>query len=171
METIKKHLQNNIPGDLQARTSRVLTKEFLVHNICKWGGETESTGFPAQGAINAARKRHSEGGCTMRRSVSVASAVLVAFFLMVSMVTAEEKGKMVTTIGNVTSVDPDGKAITISVKTSSGEMTDVGTIVNADTVIKVEGKPAALSNIKEGDVVTVRYLKSDDLYAREVTKK
>ena len=39
------------------------------------------------------------------------------------------------------------------------------------TVIKVGGKAATLQDIKVGDIVTIRYLKSDNLYAKEITKK
>jgi len=97
--------------------------------------------------------------------------LLITSFLTVGILAAEDTGKMVTATGKVTSVDPEGKAITISVKTGSSEMMDVGTIVNADTKVKAKGKPVALNDIKEGDTVTTRYLKSDNLYAKEVTKK
>ena len=106
----------------------------------------------------------------MKRSVVILFVLVIASFLMVSILAAQEKGKMETATGKVTSIDPEGKAITISAKTG-GETMDVGTIVNADTKVMVKGKPASLSDIKEGDSVTIRYLKSDDLYAKEITKK
>jgi hypothetical protein len=65
---------------------------------------------------------------------------------------------------------PQGKAITISAKAGKEAM-DVGVIVNDETVIKVKGKKAALSDIKVGDAVKIRYLRSNDLYAKEIVKK
>ena len=50
-------------------------------------------------------------------------------------------------------------------------MMDVGCVVDKDTVVKVKGKKATLSDIKVGDMVTVRYLRSSDLLAREIIKK
>jgi hypothetical protein len=38
-------------------------------------------------------------------------------------------------------------------------------------VVKVKGKTATLQDIKVGDTITIRYLKSDNLYAKEITKK
>jgi Cu/Ag efflux protein CusF len=107
----------------------------------------------------------------MKRSVFVIVVLLIACFLMVSMSVAGEKEKMETATGKVTSVDPQGMAITISVNAGGGGMMDVGTIVNSDTKVKVKGKTAALSDIKEGDTVTIRYVRTDDLYAKEVSKK
>ena len=48
---------------------------------------------------------------------------------------------------------------------------DVGAVVDNDTVVKVKGKTATLRDIRVGDTVTVRYLKSDNLYAKEITKR
>ena len=67
-------------------------------------------------------------------------------------------------------VDPQGTAITIDWKVGK-EALDVGTIVDNGTVIKVGGKTATLQDIKVGDTVTIRYLKSDNLCAKEITKK
>jgi hypothetical protein len=47
----------------------------------------------------------------------------------------------------------------------------VGAAVNNDTSIRVDGKAAALGEISVGNTVTLRYLKADDLYAKEITKK
>jgi Cu/Ag efflux protein CusF len=79
-------------------------------------------------------------------------------------------GKMETATGVVTSVDPQGTAITITWKVGN-EALDVGTIVDKDTVVKVKGKTATLQDIRVGDTVTLRYLKSDNLYAKEIMKK
>ncbi|MGA2107989.1 MAG: hypothetical protein ABSH25_10140 [Syntrophorhabdales bacterium] len=48
---------------------------------------------------------------------------------------------------------------------------DVRTIVDNGTPVKVGGKSATLQDIKVGDTVTIGYLKSDNLYAKETTKK
>jgi len=107
----------------------------------------------------------------MKRSILAVVILLIAGFLMASMSTAGEKGKMETAIGKVTSVDPQGKAITISLKAGGNGMMDVGTIVNAETKVVVKGKSAALNDIREGDTVTIHYLRTDDLYAKEIIKK
>ena len=95
--------------------------------------------------------------------------VLVACSLVAS-VFAAEGGKMETATGKVTAIDPQGKAITISAMAGKEAM-DVGAIVDKGTVIKVGGKSAALNDIKVGDTVTIRYLRSDNVYPREITKK
>ncbi len=107
----------------------------------------------------------------MKRSVFVMVMLLIACFLIAGVAIAGEKEKMETATGKVTSVDPQGTAITISVKAGGGGTMDVGTIVNSDTKVRVKGKQAALSDIKEGDNVTIRYVRTDDLYAKEISKK
>ena len=82
-----------------------------------------------------------------------------------------ELGKMQIATGKVTSVDPEGKAITISENIAGKGALDVGTIVDKDTLVKIKGKEATLGDIKVGDTVTINYLKSNDLYAKEIVKK
>jgi Cu/Ag efflux protein CusF len=106
----------------------------------------------------------------MKRSVVTTCVLFLVLFVLASFVTAQETGKMQTATGEVTSVDPQGAAITISWKVGT-ETLVVGAIVDKDTVVKVKGKAATLQDIKEGDTVTVRYLKSDNLYAKEITRK
>ncbi len=83
----------------------------------------------------------------------------------------QELGKMETATGKVTSVDPGGMAITISENIGGKGALDVGTIVDKDTLVKIKGKDATLGDIKVGDTVTVKYLKSNDLYAKEIVEK
>ena len=106
----------------------------------------------------------------MKRSVVMACVLLLVTFIAVGPVRGAEEGEMQTATGQVTSIDPQGKAITISEKVGD-EALDVGTIVDKDTVVQVDGKPATLLDIKVGDTVTIRYLKSDNLYAKEIVKK
>jgi Cu/Ag efflux protein CusF len=106
----------------------------------------------------------------MKRSVVMALVVVMVSFFLVGVVVAEEKGKMETASGKVTSIDPQGKAITINAMVGNQAL-DVGTAVDKDTVIKVGGKTATLKDIKVGDTVTIRYLRSNDLYAKEIIKK
>ncbi|HVN96447.1 MAG TPA: hypothetical protein VMT62_08460 [Syntrophorhabdaceae bacterium] len=106
----------------------------------------------------------------MNRSIITVLALLIGYFLLFNMAVADEKARMETATGKVISVDPQGKAITITAKIGSETM-DVGTIVDKDTKIMIKGKPAPINDIKLGDTVTVRYLKSDNLYAKEVSKK
>ena len=106
----------------------------------------------------------------MKRSAATMCLFLLAAFFLAGIAIAQEMGKMETATGEVTSVDPQGAAITITWKVGNQAL-DVGTIVDKDTVVKVDGKAATLQDIKVGDTVTVRYLKSDNLYAKEITKK
>lgn len=76
--------------------------------------------------------------------------------------------KMEIATGIVTSVDPQGKAIAISEKIAGKGAMDVGTIVDKDTIVKMKGKEATLKDVKVGDSVTIHYVKSDDLYAKEI---
>jgi hypothetical protein len=105
-----------------------------------------------------------------RFQVVILVAVVFSFFL-VNAVAAVEAGIMRVATGKVTAVDPGGKGIVVSEKIGGKETMDVGTIVDKDTVIKVKGKKAPLNDIAVGDTVTIRYLKSDDLYAKEIVKK
>ena len=106
----------------------------------------------------------------MKRWVLTAFVLLAVPFFLANLVTAAETGKMATATGKVTSIDPQGAAITISVNIGKEGMV-VGTTVDKDTMVKVGGKPATLKDIQVGDTVTIRYLKSDNLYAKVITKK
>jgi Cu/Ag efflux protein CusF len=99
----------------------------------------------------------------MKRS---ALMVLVLLFLSLFLVNAASAQKMETVTGKVAAIDPEGKGIVVM----KGAM-DVGTIVSPDTMIKVKGKKAALGDIKVGDKVTVKYERSNDLYAKQIMKK
>jgi hypothetical protein len=75
-----------------------------------------------------------------------------------------DSGKLEVATGKVASIDPQGKAITITEKIARKEAMDVGTIVNKDTIVKIRGKEATLKDVKVGDTVTIHYLNSHDLY-------
>ena len=79
-----------------------------------------------------------------------------------------------TKTGKVIAVDPEGKAIVIDVGTGK-EALDVGTIIKEDTKLMVKGKSVPLSGlqkeVKVGDRVTIKYVRTDDLYATEIVKK
>ncbi len=106
----------------------------------------------------------------MKRSVLLVLVAAVISVFLVTVVMAAESGKMETATGKVASIDPEGKAITISAKVGNETM-DVGTVVDKDTMVKVKGKKATLNDIKVGDTVTIRFLRSNDLYAKEIMKK
>ncbi len=82
----------------------------------------------------------------------------------------QELAKVETAVGKVTAVDPEGKAITISENIGGKEPLIVGTIVNDDTRVQVKGKKADLKDIKVGDTVRIHYVRSNDLYAKEIAK-
>jgi len=106
----------------------------------------------------------------MKRSVIVICVMAAAAFFLTNATTAAQIGKMETQRGKVTSIAPNGTAITVAAKAGK-EVMDVGAIVDKDTVVKVHGKTAPLSDIRVGDTVTIRYLKSDNLYAKGITKR
>jgi Cu/Ag efflux protein CusF len=110
-------------------------------------------------------------GGLMKKSVFPVLVAAVLSVLLVTVVMAAESGKMETATGKVTSIDPQGKGITISAKMGGKEAMDVGTVVDKDTIVKVKGKKATLNDIKVGDTITIRFLRSNDLYAKEIMKK
>ena len=78
--------------------------------------------------------------------------------------------KIETATGKVTSIDPAGKAIVISVS-SGKEALNVGTGITPDTKIMVKGKKATLNEIGVGDTVTIEYVRTTDLFAKRILKK
>ncbi len=106
----------------------------------------------------------------MKRTVIVVCALAIVSFFVTNVVAAAEMNKMETETGKVIAVDQHGTAMTLLAKVGK-EVMDVGVIVDGNTVVKANGKPATLRDIAVGDVVTVRYLKSDDLYAKEIVKR
>ena len=79
-----------------------------------------------------------------------------------------------TRTGKVIAVDPEGKAIVINVGSGKEAMT-VGAVIKADTKLMVKGKSMLLADLekalKVGDTVTLKYVRTDDLYATEIVKK
>jgi Cu/Ag efflux protein CusF len=117
-----------------------------------------------------------EKEATMKKFVLIVLALLFTLSFLAEMAMSQEKeightkSEMKTATGKVIGVDPQGGGIAITMR-AAGDDYDVGTIVDNSTKITVRGKPATLQNIQVGDTVTIRYWKSDDLYAKEITKK
>ncbi len=87
-----------------------------------------------------------EGG-RMKKSIFLVLVAAVLSVLLVTVVMAAESGKMETATGKVTSIDPQGKGITISAKMGGKEAMDVGTVVDKDTVVKIkEKKPSSMTS-------------------------
>ena len=107
----------------------------------------------------------------MKRFTKVLLVFVILSFCLAGAAMAQEKGKMETATGKVTAIDPQGKGITIGVKSDTPDKMDVGCIVDKDTVVKVKGKKASLNDIKVGDTVTIRFMRSTDLFAKEIIKK
>ena len=107
----------------------------------------------------------------MKNITKVVLVLLALSFFLAGTAMAAEKGKMETATGKVTAIDPEGKGIVIGVKSITPDLLDVGCVIDKDTVIKVNGKKATLKDIKVGDTVTIRYLRSSDLFAKEIIKK
>ena len=76
--------------------------------------------------------------------------------------------------GKVIAIDPGGQAIVIDVGAGKSPMT-VGAVIKADTTLVIKGKHVPLSDLQKdiqvGDRVTLKYTKTDDLYAKEIIKK
>jgi len=100
----------------------------------------------------------------------LALSVMVLICASLLLVGAAAAQKMETATGKVTAVDPEGKGIVIMVGIGDKAM-DVGTVVGSDTVVKIKGKQASVSDIKVGDMVTIKYEKSTDLFAKQIIKK
>lgn len=106
----------------------------------------------------------------MRTLVTLLS-VLVAVSLLAPFGSAfGSTGKVVS--GKVAAVGP--QAIVVDVG-SGKNLLDVGAIVQPDTKLTVEGKDASIGDlskdVKVGDIVTLRYAMTDNLYAEHITKK
>jgi len=105
------------------------------------------------------------------------SVLLVCFatacILLVGFVHAGAAGTE-TQKGKVIAIDPGGKAIVISVGMGEKALT-VGAVIKEDTKLMVKGKMVPLSDlekaVKVGDTVTLKYVRTDDLYATEIVKK
>ncbi len=107
----------------------------------------------------------------MKRFLVVFLAVAFVSLFVANAIAASESGEMRSVTGKVIAVDPEGNGIVVSAKIGAKGSMDVGTVVDTSTVVKVAGKKAELGDIKTGDTVRLRYLKSDDLYAKEIVKK
>ncbi len=104
--------------------------------------------------------------------VCTLSFVLLLCFVSVSLSIAGDKVESYS--GKVTSVDPAGKAIVITVGSGKNAL-DVGAIVTPETVLMVKGKKMAIADltkeIKPGDTVSLKVERTTDLYAKEISKK
>ncbi len=76
--------------------------------------------------------------------------------------------------GKVAAIDPEGQAIVVDVGSGKSEL-DVGAAIQPDTRLMVKGKSVPLSDLQNqvqvGDTVTLKYVKTDDLYAKQIIKR
>ena len=98
---------------------------------------------------------------------------VLALVLFTGLIHADAAGTQSGT-GKVIAIDPQGQAIVVDVGVGSSVMT-VGAVITTDTVLVIKGKHVPLSDLQKdirvGDTVTVRYIKTDDLYAKEIIRK
>ncbi len=98
---------------------------------------------------------------------------VLALVLFTGLIYADAAGTQSGT-GKVIAVDPQGQGIVIEVGTGKSAMT-VGAVITADTTLVIRGKHVPLSDLQKdiqvGDRVTLKYTKTDDLYAKEIIKK
>jgi hypothetical protein len=105
----------------------------------------------------------------MKRVVLLIVACIIVSFVFVN-VAGAEKAKTFRATGKVTAIDSDGIGIVISTMAGGKELV-VGTIIDKDTMGKKAGKKITLDQIKVGDTVTLVYVRTDDLHAKEILKK
>jgi Cu/Ag efflux protein CusF len=70
---------------------------------------------------------------------------------------APEPGKMSTAGGQITSIDNTANSLTVTVRDPAGETQEVAFVLDGDSKIVRDGAKIALSDLKEGDKVTVTY--------------
>jgi hypothetical protein len=109
----------------------------------------------------------------MKRHAVVTLFFVLALVLLTGLFHAYAAGTQSET-GKVTAIDPQGQAIVIDAGAGKSAMT-VGAVIKPDTKLVIKGKSAPLSDLQEdiqvGDRVTLKYMKTDDLYAKEIIKK
>jgi hypothetical protein len=109
----------------------------------------------------------------MKKHAVFALLLVVALAVFAGQVCAKAEAVRSET-GKVTAIDPAGKAIVITAGEGKAAM-DVGTVIQPDTVLMVKGKKVPLANLQDnvqvGDTVTLKYIKTNDLYAKEIIKK
>jgi hypothetical protein len=98
---------------------------------------------------------------------------VLALVLFTGLIHADAAGTQSGT-GRVVAMDPQGQAIVVDVGTGSSAMT-VGAVINAGTTFVINGQNVPLSDLRQGvrvgDRVTLKYIKTDDLYAKEIIKR
>ena len=109
----------------------------------------------------------------MKKHAIFTLLLVIALAVLAGQVYAKSE-PMLSQTGEVTAIDPAGKAIVIMKGTGQAAI-DVGTIIQPETVLMVKGKKVPLSElqdkVKVGDKVTLKYVKTSDLYARQIIKK
>jgi len=107
----------------------------------------------------------------MKKSVCFTIFAMLVLFAFTALPICAEAAGMKTMTGKVIGIDPGGKGISIS-SMAGGKEIVAGAIVDDSTQVTVKGKKAGLTDIKEGDRVTLVYtLEKDDLHAKKVMKK
>ncbi|MGA3174963.1 MAG: hypothetical protein ABSE25_11130 [Syntrophorhabdales bacterium] len=109
----------------------------------------------------------------MKRNIVFALFFMLALVLSTGHIYAQSQKTMSQT-GKVTAIDPEGKAIVIEAGKGKAALT-VGAAIGSDTKLTVKGKNVPLSDLQKdvqvGDTVTLKYYKTDDLYAKQIVKK
>jgi len=104
------------------------------------------------------------------KTLKILLSVLVLLFLFAASGYAAE-GSTRTVSGQVAAVD--NQAIVVDVG-SGKTLLDVGAIIQSDTELMVKGKSTPIGDLAEkvkvGDSVTLTYVMTDNLYAKEIVK-
>jgi Cu/Ag efflux protein CusF len=84
--------------------------------------------------------------------------LLMALMLLTSVAhSAPEPGKLSMAGGQIASIDNDANSLTVTVADPAGETQELTLVVADDSKIVKNGAKIALSDLKEGDKVTVTY--------------
>jgi hypothetical protein len=106
------------------------------------------------------------------KTISIAVGIFAALLLLLSGIAQAEMDKVVSATGKVTAVEAGG--IVIDWKVGNETLT-VGVIVQPETTLMVKGKTVPIADLEKsvsvGDTVTLKYVKSTDLYGKQVVKK
>jgi len=118
----------------------------------------------ADAAMNAQEEN------VLMKTLKILLSVLVLLFLFAASGYAAE-GSTRTVSGQVAAVD--NQAIVVDVG-SGKTLLDVGAIIQSDTELMVKGKSTPIGDLAEkvkvGDAVTLTYVMTDNLYAKEIVK-
>jgi hypothetical protein len=99
---------------------------------------------------------------------------VLVLVLFIGLIYGEAAGTQSGT-GRVIAIDPHERAIVINTAGTGNSAMTIGAVIEGDTALVIRGKNVPVSDllkeVRVGDRVTLKYTKTDDLYAKEIIKK